>query len=201
VEVLNWLSVRRRSKGLLGEHKPVECVEAGIQKTIWSSTSKNELCSEETETLPKVLALKLPLAGLDSTTDAKFSTHTPTSSESTNEMKDISNLGSERVGGLSLDINTLLFIVILCVLLAVTTFITLVAVHYFTNFIKCKRGTKVSPCFEKIVGKYKVMSSGKPSNSSSCSSGLIENHSSALSSNSDSVSYTDNCDHFYETVD
>jgi len=69
VEILNWLSERRRSKGLLGEHEPVKCEDAGVLKTIWSSTSRKELCSELAEILPNASALKAPTASSDSTTD------------------------------------------------------------------------------------------------------------------------------------
>jgi len=69
VEILNWLSERRRSKGLLGEHEPVKCEDAGVLKTIWSSTSRKELCSELAEILPNASALKAPTASSDSTAD------------------------------------------------------------------------------------------------------------------------------------
>jgi Leucine-rich repeat (LRR) protein len=42
VDVLNWLSEKRQSKGLLGEHKPVKCVDAEVLKTIWPAANKNE---------------------------------------------------------------------------------------------------------------------------------------------------------------
>jgi len=89
VEILNWLSERRKSKGLLGEHEPVKCEDAGVRKTIWSSTSRKELCSELAEILPNASALKAPTASSDSTTDAKVSTDTPTTSKSKNEMENI----------------------------------------------------------------------------------------------------------------
>jgi Leucine-rich repeat (LRR) protein len=202
VQVLNWLSARRRSKGLSEEHKPVECFDAGVLKTIWSSTSKNELCSEQAELLPNASTLKATLASSESTTDTKVSTHTPTTSQSKKEMKDISTVGSGRVGLLSWDINTLLFFVILCVLLGVTTFVTLVAVHFVTNWMKFKRNREVSSYLDKSAGKLKGIFSGKPLNLSLVSSGLlIENHSSVLGTSFGSGSYTDDCDHTYETVE
>jgi len=86
VEVLNWLSTRRRSKGLLGEHNPVQCDDAGVLKTIWSSTRNNELCPEQAEMLPNVSVLKAPPTSLDSMTDPKFSTDISPTSESKNKM-------------------------------------------------------------------------------------------------------------------
>jgi hypothetical protein len=85
-EVLNWLSTRRRSKGLLGEHNPVQCDDAGVLKTIWSSRSNNELCPEQAEMLPNAWVLKSPPTSLDSTTDPKFSTNLSPTSESKNKM-------------------------------------------------------------------------------------------------------------------
>jgi hypothetical protein len=133
------LSARRRSKGLFGEHKPVECVDAGVLKTIWSSTSKNELCSEQAELFPNASSLKAPLA----------------SSESKNEIKDISTLGSRKDERLSLDIDTLLVFVFLPLILRATKFMNLVRVRCFTNFVKFLRKRKVFPSLKKIVGKFK----------------------------------------------
>jgi hypothetical protein len=151
VEVLNWLSVRRRSKGLLGEHKPVDCVEAGIQKTIWPSTSKNELRSEETEMLPKSLALKLPLAGLNSTTDAKFSADTPKTSDSKKEIIDISTLGIRKDGLLSVDIDTFLGFIVLLFILGLNKFMNTVEVNYYHQFYEISKEEKVTTSLKKEV--------------------------------------------------
>jgi hypothetical protein len=47
VEVLNWLSDRRKPQGLAGEHKPVKCYEGGVYRTIWTAANKNKSCTKQ----------------------------------------------------------------------------------------------------------------------------------------------------------
>jgi len=162
VEVLNCLSERRRSKGLLREHKPVKCVEAGVLKTIWSPTGKNKLCPEHAEMLPKASALKAPPASLESTADVKVSTHKPTTSESKKIMKNISTLGSGMDDLLSWYNNTILVFVILLLMLAVISFITLVTVHFSPNLMKFERMREVSSVLKKSICKSKDIISRGP---------------------------------------
>jgi hypothetical protein len=223
VEVLNCLSDRRSSKGLLREHKPVKCVDAGVRKTIWSPASKNELCSEHAELLPKTSTLKEPPASLETTTDAKLSTHSPTSLETTRDAKvsthsptsletttdakglthspTTSTLGSGVDDLLSLN-NILLVFVILPVMLAVTTFITLVSVHFVTNLKRFRMIEEVSSDWKKGVGKNKDIFSREPLNSSTGSSELfIENHGSAFGSSIIRGSYISDSYHLYERIE
>jgi hypothetical protein len=44
VEALNWLSDRRKSRGLEGEHKHVKCVEGGVYSEIWTAENKSYYC-------------------------------------------------------------------------------------------------------------------------------------------------------------
>jgi hypothetical protein len=157
VELLNLLSVRRSSKGLLREHKPVKCFDAGVLKTIWSPTRKNELCSEHPEMLPKASALKIPPVSLETTADVKFFTHTPITSESEKIIKNISTFGKRMDDLLPWDKYTLLGFVILLLMLAVATFITLVAVHYVTNLKKFRMTEEVSSVWRKSIGKNKYI--------------------------------------------
>jgi len=170
VGVLNYLSDRRRSKGLLMEHKPVKCVDAGVLKTIWSPARKNELCSEHPEMLPKASTLKIPPVSLETAADVIFSKHTPITSESKKIMKNISTFGKRMDDLLPWDKFTLLVFVILLLMLAVTTFIMLVTVHYVTNLKKFRMTEEVSSVWEKNIGKNKYIISREPLNVSSVSS-------------------------------
>jgi len=202
VDVLNCLSERRSSKGLIGEHKPVKCVDAGVLKTIWSPTSKKELCSEQAEMLPNASALKAPAASLESTVDVKVSTHTPTTSESKKIMKNISTFRSRTDDLLSWYNSTDLFFVSLLLMLAVTTFITSVAVHFVTNLKKFRMSEEVSSVWKKSIGKNKDIFSREPLNSSTGSSELFtENHGPAFGSSIRSGSYTSDSYHLYETIE
>jgi Leucine-rich repeat (LRR) protein len=47
VQALSWLSDRRKSRGLEGEHSPVKCVDRGMNRTIWTAANKNKSCADE----------------------------------------------------------------------------------------------------------------------------------------------------------
>jgi len=112
-----------------------------------------------------------------------------------------STLGSGVDDQLSLN-TTLLIFVIMLLMLAVTTFITLVAVHYVTNLRKFRMTEEVSSVWKKGVGKNKYIISREPLNSSTGSSKLlIENHGSAFGSNIRRGSYTSDSYHLYETIE
>jgi hypothetical protein len=57
VDVLNWLSDRRKSRGLEGEHKPVRCYEGGVYRTIWTAANKNISCTKQSTV---ILATVIP---------------------------------------------------------------------------------------------------------------------------------------------
>jgi peroxidase len=203
VDVLNWLSERRRSNGLLGEQKPVKCVEEGILETIWTAASKNKFCTGQPGISSEASASKNPPKILESKIQTQASTEPLTILQPKEEKKEISMLESARDKLLSSNSNALLFFCILFLIVGLTTFVTIVAVIYFTDFLKSPRKKKMSPVLKNSIGSYKnYLFSKIPLTSSSISSAVLtEKRFSASGVSTGGGSYTSNSDHIYERIE
>jgi len=129
VEVLNWLSERRKSRELEGEHRPVKCFDAGVYKTIWMAADKNKFCNKQTQVLSETIP----------------QTELSTILEGTEENEATPTTGNILGDLFSWNANTILVFVILPLLLGVVTFVTLIAVNWVNNCINSRRQTTVSP--------------------------------------------------------
>lgn len=184
--MLNWLSERRKSRGLDGEHRPVKCFDAGVYKTIWTAASENEFCPGH--------------SGIFSET---ISPTKPTTILRVQRKEDISKPGSGKNELLSVNSNTILVFSILSLMLAVAAFLALIAVHYVINFINTRRQVRMS-CARKngtddsktcVFSRIPLISSLI---SSECS---FEKYIPASRVGTDSGHYTYDADHLYERID
>jgi Leucine-rich repeat (LRR) protein len=123
VKVLSYLSERRQSRLLDGEHKPVKCFDAGVYKTIWTAANKNKVCAEQS---PVISSTTIP-------------------TESSNILEPKENKEETATAGswwgelLSWNTNTFLVFIILPVMLGIATLVSLITVNCVFNFMSSRR--------------------------------------------------------------
>ena len=196
VEVLNLLSKRRKSRGLVGGHKPVKCFDDGVYKTIWTEASKNESCTEQSRKSSETITSTRPTTILGSTKTP------PTNLQMKERKEDISTLESEKNEVLSCNNNLQLFILLLLVLL-ITVFIAALTVKFVSKCRNSRRQVRMCPIWKKrtldsntpIFSQIPLILNSISSDSSN------EDHTSSLRVNIESVPFRYDVNHIYEEIE
>jgi hypothetical protein len=140
VDVLNWLSDRRKSRGLEGEHRPVKCVEGGMYRTIWTAANRNKSCTKQSTVIS---ATTIPTEPSQILQTKENEEEIPTAGMWCDELFCWST-------------NTVLVFIILSLILAIAVFVALVGVHCVIKYVNSRRQRTESLVQRKGTEKSKI---------------------------------------------
>ncbi|XP_069699358.1 uncharacterized protein [Periplaneta americana] len=148
--VLNWFSERRRSQELEGDHRPVKCLEAGIYKTWWTSAKEVRPCDTKK---PRNLVETFYTEHAEMSESKEYNVGTSTWDEFS-----------------SLNVETFMIFLVMPLVFGIATFITLVSVNFFTNWIKSVRQVEMTDrssnkCMEHRFSRIPLIATHLPTNS------------------------------------
>jgi hypothetical protein len=186
VEVLNWLSERRKSRGLEGEHTPVRCVEGGVYRTIWTAADKNKSCAKQSTVIS---ATTIPTEPSQILQTKENEEEIPTARMSWDEL-------------FSWNTNTVLVFIILPLMLAIAVFVALVGVKCVFNCMNSRRQSTESLVRKKGTDKSKRnFFSRIPFFSFSIySNSFAEKYVTYSATSDEDTTSAHECGHVYETI-
>jgi hypothetical protein len=184
VEALNWLSERRRSLSLHGEHKPVKCVDAGVYKTLWTAVNKNKFCAEEA----RVISSTIPTVSSRNLEPKENKEKTPTAGSWWSELQSW---------------NTVLVFILLTLMLVTAACVSWITVKRVIIFANSRRETIISSVSKNRTENLKThLFSRMPLIPSSISSDSIaEKQVVAPGSNFEDTFNAYDIYHIYERID
>jgi hypothetical protein len=186
VEVLNWLSDRRKSRGLEGKQKPVRCVEGGVYRTILTAENKNKSCAKQSTVIS---ATTIP-------TEPSQILQTKENEE------EIPAAGMRWDELFCWNTNTVLVFIILPVMLGAAVFVALVGVKFVFNCMNSRRRSTESLVRKKGTDKSKrnFFSRIPLFSFFIYSDSFAEKYVTYSATSDEDTTSAHECDHMYETI-